>query len=298
MILPMNFNRIEPANRVSIEDIRDIYGHHLSSHAFCSLYLWQKALGLSVYLEEDFFVVRCKWKGANCFFFPCGNGQKKEAFISEHMHEKDFKLCYMNAADTDFLCRNFPKRFCITHDRNSYEYVYDKMEVLAMPGGKFAKIRTKLHGLERKYNLHTEKLTPENRGQAIEIIKVWARNHKRSVSQPFNDADVALQALDQMELLGLLGTVTYLDGEPYAVTAGCGISESVFDLCVAKQKAATPGLDYYAKICLYNIIPERFTYINAEEDMGIPGLREHKLEMRPIKLEGIWEGTTKQYEKR
>lgn len=298
MVLTMDFKAIEPADRERVEQIRHTYGHGLSSHAFCSLYLWQNPLGLTVCLQDDLFIVRCKWKGANCFFFPCGSEQKKETFIRGHMHEKDFKLCYMNAADVDLLCRHFHKRFVVKHDRSACEYIYDKAEMLEMSGGRFAKTRTKLHRLERDHRLHTEQLTPENKGQAIEIIEAWAQSRDRDIRWPFDDTGVALQAMDQMEMLGLLGAITYMDGEPYAVTAGCGISETVFDLCVAKQKAMAPGLDYYAKICLYAIIPEKFIYINAEEDMGIPGLRTHKMEMRPVKLEGIWEGTTKLYEKR
>ncbi|MEI6100750.1 MAG: phosphatidylglycerol lysyltransferase domain-containing protein [Eubacteriales bacterium] len=298
MVLQMDFKRIEPADRERVEQIQHTYGHGLSSHAFCSLYLWQNALGLTVYLEDDLFVVRCRWKGANCFFFPCGNEGRKEAFIREHMHERDFKLCYMNAADVDVLCRHFPKRFVVKYDRSSCEYIYDKAEVLEMPGGKFAKTRTKLHRLEREHSLRAEQLTVENKNKAVEIIEAWARSHERDGQQTFDDTDVALQAMDQMDMLGLVGAITYMDGEPYAVTAGCGISDSVFDLCVAKQKAAVPGLDYYAKICLYSTIPEKFIYINAEEDVGIPGLRTHKMEMRPMKLEGIWEGTTRLYEKR
>ena len=292
----MDFKTIELSDRNTIEKIRKEYNHLLSSHAFCSLYLWQDVLKLCIACEDDFFAVRCEFKGENCFFFPCGSEKKKKEFIRKHLREKKFKLCYMSEADVDFLSRHFDGCFDITYDRNSCEYIYDKTELLSMSGGKFAKIRTKLHHLEREHSLRVEVLTRENSSNAKEIIDVWAENYEGHDSHPFDDIDVTIRAIDQADKLGLEGVITYVDGQPYAVTAGCGISETVFDLCVAKQKSAIPGLDYYAKINLYKIIPDRFTYINAEEDVGIEGLRIHKRDMRPIKLADIWEGTTKMYE--
>ena len=292
----MDFKKIELSDRNTIERIRKEYKHFLSSHAFCSLYLWQEALQLFVACDDDFFAVRCGFKGENCFFFPCGNEKKKEEFILEHLREKDFKLCYMNAADVDFLFRYFHDCFDITYDRNSCEYIYDKTELLSLSGSKFAKIRLKLHRIEREHSLRTEALTRENSGRAKEIIEAWAENHKGHNTHPFDDTGVAMQAIDRADMLGLEGVITYVDGHPCAVMAGCGISDTVFDLCVSKQKSMIPGLDYYAKIKLYNIIPSRYTTINAEEDVGIEGLRIHKKDMRPIKLTDIWEGTTRMYE--
>jgi hypothetical protein len=287
----MGFNKIEMSGRDTIEKIRKKYNHPLSSHAFSSLYLWQKEMGLSIACDDDFFVIRCGFKGENCFFFPCGDLKRKERFIREHMREKNFKLCYMNGADVEFINQYFHGCFDISYDRDSCEYIYDTAELIGMSGGKFAKIRTKLHHLEREHSLHTEILNAKNRGAAKEIIEAWAQNHEMRDGRPLDDIGVAFRAVNEADTLGLTGALVYVDGEPYAVTAGCGISEDSFDLCLAKQKSAVTGLDYYATIELCKIISSRFAYLNAEEDFGIKGLRIHKNDMRPVKLWEMWEGT-------
>ena len=41
---------------IVIDAIRAKAGHKLSSHAFPSLYVWQKEMKLLLYLQEDFFL--------------------------------------------------------------------------------------------------------------------------------------------------------------------------------------------------------------------------------------------------
>ena len=47
----------------TIEGIRYENGHITASHAFASLFMWQKEMGLSVYLEENLFAVKCRMQG-------------------------------------------------------------------------------------------------------------------------------------------------------------------------------------------------------------------------------------------
>lgn len=292
----MDFTAIELSARNTIEKIRKKYNHPMSSHAFSSLYLWQEEMGLSIACDDDFFVIRCDFKGENCFFFPCGDIIRKKQFIREHMCETNFKLCYMNHADVHFLNQYFHGCFELSYDRDSCEYIYDRAELIGLAGGKFAKIRTKLHHLEREHSLRTEVLSGKNCEMAKDIIAAWAENYEGRANQPLDDINVALRAIDQSDMLGLTGAVIYVDGQPYAVAAGCDIGGDTFDLCVAKQKSAITGLDYYATIELCKNISEQFTYLNAEEDFGIEGLRIHKNDMHPVKLWKIWEGTFRIYE--
>ena len=65
----------------TIEGIRYENGHITASHAFASLFMWQKEMGLSVYLEENLFAVKCRMQGENAWFFPCGGRTAVRDFI-------------------------------------------------------------------------------------------------------------------------------------------------------------------------------------------------------------------------
>ena len=89
----MNLEPITWEKREPIQRLRRQYGHQAASHAFQSLYLWEKDMGLSVELETDIFAVKTLQRGENAWFFPCGSPQAKIDFLKRHLEEDDFLLC-------------------------------------------------------------------------------------------------------------------------------------------------------------------------------------------------------------
>lgn len=56
----------------------------LSDYTFSLLYCWQKELKLSLYIEEEFFVIR----GEDYYFFPIGEPNRVKEFIEGSMSTK------------------------------------------------------------------------------------------------------------------------------------------------------------------------------------------------------------------
>ena len=83
---------VELSDQSNIERIRARFGHNLSAHAFPSLYLWQKEMGLSLYMEDDFFAVKIDSRGSNSWFFPCGDEEKINRFIRGGVGTAHFSL--------------------------------------------------------------------------------------------------------------------------------------------------------------------------------------------------------------
>ena len=101
--------RIE--DRPQIEEIRARAGHTLSAHAFTSLYLWQKAMKLSVCLENDAFFVRFLQRGDNAWFYPCGSEEAQARFLQAGLQTPEFSLHYVRREDVAFIQSLFPGRF-------------------------------------------------------------------------------------------------------------------------------------------------------------------------------------------
>ena len=287
----MEFKAIELAHRASVDEIRQRHGHTLSSHSFVSLFLWRTEMGLSLFLDGRFFVVKCLWKGRNSYLFPCGDPGMSAGFIGAHVSEPDFKLCYMRDEDVDFLAREFPGKFLTMPDRDSAEYLYDRAEQTGMRGSRYSSLRRQVRRLEREHELDMEPLTRENIARARGLVADWRAVHPGIFGIGLDDAEVSLEALELREELGLSGVLVRVDGVDGAVLAGGFISCDTFDLCLAKTAFRLPGFDFYTKLVLYGQLPEECRFINREEDLGIEGLRANKLGMHPCALTRIWEGT-------
>lgn len=69
-----------------------------------------------------------------------------------------------------------------------------------------------------------------------------------------------------------------------AIAAGYPLCEDVFDLVLVKQVECLTGLSVYARNQLVRLLPEKYKWINAEEDLGVEGLRTMKKQMKPTEI--------------
>lgn len=279
------------AHRTTIEQIRRKAGHVLSSHAFTSLFLWQEQMGLRLCPLEDAYSVRCVKPGDASFFFPCGEQNSVRMFV-ESLYSGE-RLRYLREEDAAYLEREFPGAFSLSRRRDEDEYLYSIPEHLALRGRAFANMRTQVHKVERDFSARTEGICSSNVADALRIIREWTHGEHRFAGYDLRDDEVDKTAVSLLDALGLEGIITYLDGEPMAVVAGFPLTKDTFDIVVAKCSENLQGLSYYSKRELMKRVGNRYSLINLEEDLGLPGLRKMKLGLHPCGFNPIWEAVRK-----
>lgn len=274
------------AQRERVEALRRRYGHTAASHAFASLFIWQEDMGLSLHLEEDLFAVRCRRRGENAWFFPCGGPQAAEAFLRRLLEEGNARLCYLREEDAAFLEARLPGRFQIVPREGDSEYLYDRAGQESLEGGRFVRLRNDIHRVERGHALSWLPLTPERLETARSVCAAWTRRAEAGL----RDEAACGRLLDRWTELGALGVLVFVDGEPLSVTAGYPLTDSVFDISLSKQKERLSGLSVWSRRALVRALPPQYTLLNAEEDLGLEGLRLMKRLMRPVDRIKMYEG--------
>lgn len=277
----------------TIEAIRLQCNHETASHAFASLYIWRKDMDLSMYLEDRLFAVRCGIRGKNTWFFPCGDEQAVRLFIERVMQEEDLTLCYMREEDAEFLFREFPHQFQIDQCSADDEYLYDRVEQERLKGRKFSSLRNHINRAKAEHDLYVEALSDKNAADALAIYHAWKSKSGRLGA--LEDITASEELLRQWKALDVQGVIVRADGAPLAVVAGYPIGEKVFDISLAKQTSRISGLSVYAKHALISALSAQYTLINAEEDLGIAGLRTMKHQMRPIGQIKMFKGRMSQH---
>lgn len=274
----------------AVDRLRQKYGHSASSHAFQSLYIWQKEMKLTLFLKEELFAVKAGLWGPNTWFSPCGGEAERRAFVEEHLEEEDFALCYVRREEIEEIESWFPGKFAFSPEPAANEYLYSRMEQAFMPGRKFSKLRNHWNRAVREHHLEVVPLNEQTISSAVEITKEWERSHSQAGMLGLQDDGASGCLLAHWKELKLQGILLFVDGEPYAMTAGFSLSENTFDLCLAKQRGMLPGISVYAKWALYQQLPPEIAVINAEEDMGIEGLRMMKQQMKPTGMIEMYNG--------
>ena len=276
-----------------VEQIRRRYGHDTSSHAFLSLFLWQEALGLQLYVTTDMFAVKCNQRGENCWFFPCGDTEKIKDFLHHQLEASTapLRLCYMREEDAELLNREFCGRFSLTFAPNDDEYLYDREQQLLLQGKEFRHHRNSLNRLNKKYDIITTEIASENLEQA-EVVLNQSRGNGAEAGDQISTLSKDRMILEHWDQLNMNGVIVYADGKPAAIAAGYLISDSVYDISVCQQSLCDPDIAVYARHQLFSRLPETIRLINAEEDLGLEGLRSLKQGMRPVGLLKMFEGVS------
>jgi uncharacterized protein len=284
----VEFRPIELGHKDIIEHIRRCCGHNLSSHAFSSLFIWQEQMKLKLYLSKQLFCIRCEDKDNGNYFFPCGSDEEKLRFIPKLLNLGAVSFRYMREEDRCFLEKYFPGRFEFESAREDWEYVYAREEQVRLEGSEFKHLRSKVHKGEQAHDWTTIKLSRETIPLAADITRSWRCEAKHNaVSADIGATLKALKFFDELNLSGVL----MLNGQvPLAFALGTVISEDTFDLHISKT--LEKDIDCYLKWELFKQLPDQIAYINREEDLGIEGLRIHKIRMKPVRFNELWKGWT------
>ena len=274
---------VQLEDRSAVEAIRARAGHQISAHAFTSLFLWQKVMGLSICLREDAFFVRFEQRGENAWFYPCGSEEEQVRFLRWGLKTPDFSLHYIRQEDVEFVQEHFPGKFRFEEARGDSEYICDRQAQVEMPGGAYRNLRAKVRKARERHNWQIQRISTENLEAAKKVVHDWEKLREKT-----GDGDAALIGLEKFEELGLQGIMMGTEVGPQAIAYGAVIAPDVFDFHV--EKTLMPSIVNYVKWELYQRLPDQIRWINLEEDLNLPGLKNNKLQAVPAAIVPLWKG--------
>ena len=269
-----------------MEAIRSASGSTLYVYTFASLFVWQAHEQYEVYISEDAFLVKHGVRGENTYLFPCGSDSGKKRLIDTLLLSDFPVFSYVSDEDKRFLESEYPGLFDFTACRDDYPYLYDKDAQIALVGKDFKSLRHQVNlGRVIAEKWSTELLTEDNVERALQINRKWA---EARADGDLADTAAAETALRHFSPLHLWGALFQADGEDVAYVAGCFVTPEIFDISFCK--VMDKQCDCYIKWALYCALPPEVKTVDSEEDMGLAGLRTHKLLRRPKELVRIWKG--------
>lgn len=269
------------------EYINSFFGEHHYEQADCSfdtLFLWQNAYGTRWAVEDNVLFVRAG-RGENAFFMPPFAGEEASfsrglEIIREELASagRPFIIKAASPWVVSQIERLHPGVYEIMPDRDNWEYIYKTSDLITLPGKKFRMKKNHLNGFLRQYGDYVyEPVTKENMEETRAALAEWfARRGEIEEEQE------ALRInFENWDALGTKGAVIRIYGKIEAFTAGLHLNERVAHVHFEKANPEIRGL-YQAinrDFLLHEFADTEF--VNREEDLGIPGLRQAKMEYNP-----------------
>ena len=166
--------------------------------------------------------------------------------------------------------------YCVTQDRNNFDYLYTRRDLAELSGRKFHKKRNLVNAFINNYNYEEKPITRDNRPDLYSVLEAWSED------KGGGDYKAAKEAIDLIDLLGLRGCITYVDGRPCAYSMGEVYCQgSMFAVHFEKAIGSYKGIYQFINQSFASMLDESITYINREQDLGNQGLRQAKMSYRP-----------------
>lgn len=230
------------------------------------------------------FCVFTSQQSEDCCFANVISDLRDECFA----HHQPFSIININQSGIDFLQRAFPGEFEFSGSMTErYDYICLRENIINLPGHALRPKRQHLSQFPKFYPDHEYRpLEPSLFPECMQLLQRWSDNaeaigHLQGADSKVMERESISQVFDNWERFGAIGGALFVDGNIVAFTYGVPINVNTFDLCVEKGDINYKGVYTVVRHNFMQQIPEQYTYINLEEDLGLPGLRRAKSSYHP-----------------
>ncbi len=281
------FKPIEIGDRDLLHDRLWEYQPMNSELTFTNLFVWRNHYRFSWSVYKDWLIFTgSDPNGEPYLLTPIGPGMRGPvvlSLLSWLQNEKGVHAAAIERADQRLVTElQGNPDFAIEPLRDHFDYVYRTEDLIQLQGGNYRAKRNHINYFLRSYRFTYEPLDSVHKQACMDMMETWcgARRCDDDLSLS-SEWEAIREALANFEQLNVAGGVILVNGKVEAFTVGELLNKETVVVHIEKANMDIRGL--------YAMINEQFCekqwhdvpYVNREQDLGEPGLREAKLSYNP-----------------
>lgn len=265
---------------------------NICDFAFSNLFGWAPTYQTNICNVNDSLIIRFNRNSHNYpLYLPIlsTSDEKKYKTIEDLMYicqENKYPLTFMCTTPSfrEFLDIHFPDKFDFFENRDGCDYVYTREKLLTLSGKKLQSKRNHINKFEKLYPDYTVRVISNDIvDDCLRIEEEWLDDHDQSNGR-ISEKTMINRIIRNKDSLGLLGVAIEVNGSVIAFSLGSPINHDTFGVHVEKANINYEGAFSIINREFVKFIPNKYKFINREEDMGIEGLRKAKLSYKPDTL--------------
>lgn len=275
--------------------------------AFCAgnAILWSMSYHVKYCIVDEMLVYITEEEGhPSSFTFPIGRQRNYGADLKNPLYLQEAKavfekICqYFKAQNQpvvlhcitpelyQIIDQWYPDMYVYTPSRDSFDYIYTVKKLTTLSGTKLHGKRNHINHFLKTYPDYTyEKITAENIPDCLMVASEWMNRHKELSPELASEYEYEYRiikiALTHMQEMNMSGGLLKIQELPIAFTLGEPISKDTFDVHFEKADETIQGAYPMINHAFVSRELQSYTYVNREEDLGLPGLRKSKLSYVP-----------------
>ena len=246
------------------------YPSQVSEITFTNLFIWRISRPLTIAETEDtiFFLTDKEW----VFGPPIGKISPLAAVKSFGRKINGFVRIPEETAE--ILC---DEGLEVISDRDNADYVYRVSDLAKLEGRKYHKKRNLIKQCLEHYQCQYEDITPKNILECINMQERWCKVRECDLDPGLcHEFHAIREAFRHFGLFSLIGGVIRVDGIIQAYAVGEELAPNTAVWHFEKTMPDIQGLGQLINQWFTLNSLRNFEFVNREQDLGIPGLRQAK----------------------
>jgi len=237
-------------------------------YAFTNMCSWRFLYDSEYTIRDGFLIIRfyVEIKGHKrlAYMFPVGDGDLKQTIEQMGKDAKasghSFLILGVTTENKKKLDSLFPDNFTFIPERDYYDYIYLRDDLVTLKGKKYQPKRNHINQFKKKFDYEYVPITKDIIPECRKLEQVWYEANK----DPDNNEDLFHErcsmnfALEHFNELGLLGGAIIVDDKIIAFTFGSPINHTTFGVHVEKADVLYEGVFSVISQAFAKQIPQKY----------------------------------------
>jgi hypothetical protein len=278
--MEMHIEPLSLRHQAVLEDRFDQIDHPLSEFSFANLFLFRKVHHYEVIQNEKDLFIKGKTRDGVTFIMLTSPPQcYKIEGIRNALQEAEILF----PVPDEWLPHFKMYMTDATYLNEDSDYLFTVTKLALYPGRHLSKKRNLVKQLQTNYTIESKPLLMKHTNEAIQVLNCCREEQKGN-----NDYESCMEAIQNLHTLKLQGRMVYLNGKPAGFTIGEKISTDSYAVHFCKGSHNIKGLHQYLYQSLAQSLMNSCSWINIEQDLGIPSFRAAKHSYQPDRYIRKW----------
>tara|TARA_B100000029_G_scaffold264737_1_gene260890 strand:+ start:161 stop:1096 length:936 start_codon:yes stop_codon:yes gene_type:complete len=207
-------------------------------------------------------------------------------YLIMHTQQSDLRILWVDESDLEFLSNRFGES--LKYKLKDRDYLYEPQKVFDKKGREFRDLRKKINRVARLDPVFNE-IQSQDLKPAENLLKDWRKNQgrKREFLLDWGYTMSSLKRFYEFSRSELRGWQVSVSGSLRGFALAGPISNKVGCFFVVKTDTQIDGLSEYLRWKVFSELLDH-SLVNDAGDLGLPGLRQHKMKMRPSRIDNVY----------
>jgi hypothetical protein len=272
----MHSEWLDLTHQIFLKNKFQLIQSQLSEYSFANLYLFRKLHQYKLIFAQNIYITGIDREGRSFLMLtdPPNESHLEELYT---LLQPDTYLFPIQEEWLPLFPLHAFKFSCHSADT---DYLFSVEKLAFYPGRHLSKKRNLVQQLLRQHDIESLKLDSVHKKDALKILNDWQIEHGQ-VETDYFSCQEAIELLEKLELEGIL---LYVDGIPAGFVIGEYLTSKCFVIHFAKANANIHGLYQYLYQYQSKLLLNVMDWINLEQDLGIPSLRQAKHSYLPDRM--------------